>query len=216
MNQEPEGVSSRSLLGAFFAVVVLCAVFFSLGFFLGNRQGHPGSALATEQVPAASDIPPDVNAPDSSQPIASAEPRGTSAGSPSAAASQPAESDASPEQSGTAASRSPTTEAADGPAGNGAKPGTAPEDGEPLDSIVGSRVPSGVLVQVAAVTNRQDAANVVGVLKSRNYPALILTPAQAKARDSYYRVVAGPYKSRTDAERVRKELTAEGFKPFIR
>lgn len=96
-----------------------------------------------------------------------------------------------------------------------ARPDPAAED-EALDSTIASRVPSGVLVQVAAVTNRQDAANVVGVLKSKNYPALVLSPAQAKAKDSFYRVVAGPYKSRTQAERVRKELTAEGFKPFIR
>lgn len=208
MNQE-QGVPTGSLLGAFLAVVVLCAVFFSLGFFLGYRQGRPASALATEQVPATSDAPPEVNAPESPPPGASEEPGGTSAGSPSASASQPAQSDTS--QSSTAASaRVPAA-----PVDQEARPDPAAGD-EALDSTIASRVPSGLLVQVAAVTNRQDAANVVGVLKSKNYPALVLSPAQAKAKDSFYRVVAGPYKSRTQAERVRKELTAEGFKPFIR
>jgi cell division septation protein DedD len=209
MKQE-QGIPTGSLLGAFLAVVVLCAVFFSLGFFLGYRQGHPATTLATEQVPAPSDAPPDVNAPESSPPGASEEPRGTSA-SPSASPSQPAQSDSSPDQSSTAASaRVPAA-----PIGQEARPDPAAGD-EALGSTIASRVPSGLLVQVAAVTNRQDAANVVGVLKSKNYPALVLSPAQAKAKDSFYRVVAGPYKSRTQAERARKELTAEGFKPFIR
>jgi len=202
MNQEPEGISTRSLLGAFFAVVVLCAVFFSLGFFLGYRQAHPANALATEQVPAGSDVPALVNAPDASPASATAAPSTPPATYPATSDSQPAESEGAPDQPSAAEKEA------------NSNPPASDEDS--TASPAASRVPAGLLVQVAALMNQQDAANVVNVLKSKNYPALVLTPAQAKAKDNFYRVVAGPYRSRTDAERVRKELTSEGFKPFIR
>ena len=212
MNQESEGVSTRSLLGAFFAVVVLCAVFFSLGFFLGYRQGHPAAnALTTDQVPATSDAGAEGSSTESSPSGTSSEPARPASGGVSAPASQPGESEQPPDTAATTAGAEAPVPSVE----HTAKSASTDED-EPLDSMVAARVPVGLLVQVAAVTNRQDAANVVSVLKSKNYPALVLTPAQAKARDSFYRVVAGPYRSRTDAERARKELTAEGFKPFIR
>ena len=205
MIHEPEAVSSRSLLGAFFAVVVLCAVFFSLGFFLGYRQGHPANAPVTEQIPAASDVPAEVNPAESSPAGVRSEPP---AGGGSSAASQPADPMAG---SAPSSSRAPAASSEEE-----TKPSPATEEDSPSGSGLASRVPAGVLVQVAALTNRQDAANVVNVLKSKSYPALILTPAQARAKDNFYRVVAGPYRSRTEAENARKELSAEGFKPFIR
>jgi len=56
----------------------------------------------------------------------------------------------------------------------------------------------------------------LGVLQSRGYTALILTPQQAHATDNLFRVVTGPYKTRVEAEEARSKLAAAGFKPFIR
>ena len=203
MNQETEGVSTGPLLGAFLAVVVLCAVFFSLGFFLGYRRAHRVAETGVEPASPASEAPSEVNGPESSQ--SSVSPEAGSASVPPASGSRMAES--------AATAASPVAPA---PSEQEATLGSEPENDRPLDSGTMARVPPGLLVQVAAVTNRQDAANVVNVLKSKSYPALVLTPAQARAKDNFYRVVAGPYRSRTEAERARKELTAEGFKPFIR
>src|SRR5580698_1448645 len=105
MNQESEGVSTRSLLGAFFAVVVLCAVFFSLGFFLGYRQGHPGGALTTEQVPAASDVPAEVNPPVDAQPTGSSTEPAAPETPPASAASPPAGTESSPSPAEAAPAR---------------------------------------------------------------------------------------------------------------
>jgi cell division septation protein DedD len=238
MVDEQEGVSTRQLLAAFFAVVVLCAVFFSLGFFLGHQGRSPQSTLATEQVPSSSsDAPPTVNAPDQA---ASSD---ASAGPPAGASSD----------QGTAAAGAPVTKASPGSsagpstAENSAASGTpeapAPVAASPAESVTGQtpaqpansqqvalhttvpaapgpvtpgRVPPGPLVQVAALTNQQDANDMVGVLQSRGYQALILTPQQAHATDNLFRVVAGPYKSRAEAEEARRKLAAAGFKPFIR
>ena len=201
---EERGVSTGPLLGAFLAVVVLCAVFFSLGFVLGYRQARPVTALASERVsPPSDETNPEASDPSSSAEDPNARPPSTNA---PALGSQAAESDiAQPSAAQSAPLARKQTSLS-----------RATESARSLDSATGARVPSGLLVQVAAVTNQQDAENVVSVLKSRNYPALVLSPAQARAKDSFYRVVAGPYRSRTDAERVRRDLTAEGFKPFIR
>jgi len=82
--------------------------------------------------------------------------------------------------------------------------------------VPSGQVPPGPLVQVAALTNQQDANDMLGVLQSRGYTARILTPQQAHATDSLFRVVTGPYKSRAEAEEARGKLAAAGFKPFIR
>jgi len=221
MNQESEGISTRSLLGAFFAVVLLCAVFFALGFFLGYRQGHAGNELATEQVPPSSDVPQAVNPPPSSSP--------PPVESPAAQSQEPAaattESDQSTEASGSTAPSGSSSRPTGAPAAKvseetlsppkAAAPKTAATRGSAAPAVA-QHVPAGVLVQLAALSNQQDAVNMVNVLKSRGYPALILTPAQAKADDALFRVAVGPYKTRAEADKARTLLAAGGFKPFIR
>jgi cell division protein FtsN len=236
MVDEQEGVSSRQLLAAFFAVVVLCAVFFSLGFFLGHQERSPQSALATEQVPSSSsDAPPAVNTPDQavSSGAAASPALGASKGQGTAAAAPP--ESASPSSSAglstretSAGSTAPETQAPVAapreeqvmgpPAQPTAEQQVALHTAAPAASVPSGarRVPPGPLVQVAALTNEQDANDMLGVLRSRGYAALILTPQQAHARDNLFRVVAGPYKTRAQAEEARGKLAAAGFKPFIR
>src|SRR5690242_14811154 len=72
MNQDSGPIPTRLVLLAFFAVVLLCAVFFSLGYFLGHEQRNPATPT-TEQVSTSSDIPPAVNPPADSQSSGTAE-----------------------------------------------------------------------------------------------------------------------------------------------
>jgi cell division septation protein DedD len=209
MNPDSEGVPRRQLLLAFFAVVLLCAVFFSLGFFVGYKQRAANIAPVTEQV--NTDVPGEANPaeaapaaqqPGGSAPAGAANPKNAGAFSAEATRGNTAVSGNSP---GTAA------------------PGPAPSASSASPSVSKSGalaapgpIPPGVLVQVAALSNQQDAFNMVDVLKSRGYAALLLTPEQAHARDSFFRVVVGPYPSHAEADKVRSQLAAEGFKPFIR
>src|SRR5271157_121993 len=73
-----------------------------------------------------------------------------------------------------------------------------------------------IVVQVSAVGVRQDAETLVTLLKSRGYPAFLVTPEAARARDKLFRVQVGPYKSDPEAIGVRNKLVADGFKPFVR
>jgi DedD protein len=223
MADEPEGVSTRQLLAAFFAVVVLCAVFFSLGFFLGHRERAPESNLSAEQVPSSSsDAPAAVNPSQQQSPSdPSASPGSATDASNQAAGAGAPSPDAA---SGSSAQSTPAeTPALDTPpreervSGESAPAATAqPAAFQTSAGTPAGKLPPGLLVQVAALTNQQDANDMIGVLQSRGYPALILTPQQARSADTLFRVVAGPYQTRADAEAARSKLAAAGFKPFIR
>jgi cell division septation protein DedD len=227
MNEEPEGIPTRQVLIAFFAVVLLCAVFFSLGYFLGHRERYPANAPATEQVSPSSDIPPTVNPPAQPEPSASldegrpaAEATGPPAAqSPSSTAHQRLEAAAPAEAAppsapaaakpGKRATSSRTTRKSNGPASGARETGT-------LTVPARTKLPPGLTVQVAALSSQQDAINMVDVLKSRGYPVLLLAPDSAHSKDIFFRIIVGPYKTRRQVARVRSELAAEGFKPFIR
>lgn len=212
MHQESEGVSTRYLLVGFFAVVLLCAVFFSLGYFLGYKEGHAPGALLTERVGASSDVPSAVNS-------SGAAPSESASVQPPPLSSQP-----TGEADSTGPDQNPAVSA------GGAAPATTPvtPDGTPAAADSGSAngsdasasrskaLPSGLLIQVAALTTQPDAARMADALHSRGFPALILTPQQARAHDDFFRVVAGPYKTRAAANEALGKLSREGFKPFVR
>ena len=226
LNQEPEGIPKRLVLVAFFAIVLVCALFFSLGFILGRWERNPGNAPATEQVTPSSDIPPTVNPPAGPpQPSTASEESGGAAapatGSPAPSSTVPEHPQASaqtelPAPSATGAAKprdnAPSSSAARqlmGEASNGHQTSTAAVP-------VRTKLPPGLTVQVAALSSQQDAVNMVQVLKSRGYPALLLTPDREHSKDIFYRIIVGPYKTRQQVDEARNKLAAEGFKPFIR
>jgi cell division septation protein DedD len=227
MNQDPEGIPTRHVLLAFFAVVLLCAVFFSLGFFLGHQERNPSNAPATEQVSPSSDIPPTVNPPAEPQSSTASEeaggPTAPATSSPtggvnSAAAEHPAAAPPEPPPSSApAAAKPPEKGAASSRMARRSNGGAseAPEAGSPIVSAR-TKLPPGLTVQVAALSSQQDAVNMVDVLKSRGYPALLLAPDRAHSKDIFFRVIVGPYKTTRQVDQVRSKLAAEGFKPFIR
>lgn len=210
-------MSTRYLLVGFFAVVLLCAVFFSLGYFLGYKEGRTPGALLTERVGASSDVPATVNSssaapsesasvqppPVSDRPAAAAD----STGSDRSAAVPAGGAGAAPSGSASTATTPPVpAPAVDSGSANGRNASESPP----------KALPPGLLIQVAALTTQPDAARMADALHSRGFPALILTPQQARARDDFFRVVAGPYKTRAAANDALAKLSREGFKPFIR
>jgi cell division septation protein DedD len=180
------GLSARQLILFFFAGVAVCAVFFALGFLVGYNERAPTVAADTERVTPPSDIPPTVNPPMGNAKTAA---KSASTGS-SAKAEEPL-----------------SEEVISSPPGRGQSNGAA-------ESKAGRQ--GGLAVQVVASTSRQDAATLVGVLKGRGYSAFLLTPGEVRSGDKLFRVEVGPFSSRAEAEKVRRKLADEGFKPFLR
>ena len=184
------------MLVFFFTMVLVCAVFFAIGFSLGRKttMAAVGSAAnATAGAPAAVVRPSagkDAGSKPGSQPadFSFYKSVGTSGASTELAApdapTQPPSSTASAPAAGSA------------PAPSGAAPATG-----------------GYFVQVAAVSRQEDAEALVQALKKKQYPAFAANNSWA---DKYYHIQCGPYAELKDAEAMRARLVADGYNPILK
>ncbi len=229
-------LSVRQLTLIFMGAVALCALFFAMGFVVGANEHNSSSGPMVEQVaPAnrdASLAPPPSRTdtiPNDGQPGAEAE-----------SASAPVSSDDAKPSSASQSSQSQTKQQGSGTAysSDGGLNGTVTEAMGVVDTHASASrsqksaqassrrsVPAadaafsskdGIIIQVAALREMQDAKSLVDVLKSRNYPAFIVTPAQSRNNDGIYRVQVGPFSSKTQAEKTRQRLAQQGFKTFYK
>ena len=221
MNMDPphdhKGLSAPHLILVFLAGVAVCAVFFSLGFLVGYNERSARMAPVTERVATPATIPPTVNAPLETAPVQSgaATPSATSVPPPLAPAKTGAHAPPPNEQQPVAVpgSASPVT-APQHPRAEAEKQHEPSAAATPPTGA--GQVGVGYTVQIVASSSKQDAEALVKILEGRGYPVFLVTPEYAHANDTLYRVQAGPFTSRDDAEKVRAKLTKEGFKPFIK
>jgi len=231
-NDSRPGLSAIQLALVFLTGVAVCAVFFALGFAVARNQQAPtvSAESNTEQVPPPAPVPTPVNGAagrttnqNTTPAPATAEggivlrtlPAPSSGLSAFSAAPSPApparvresppkiESKrvpAAPISSSTPSAASQLTLAPNAVAATPAAPATGGK----------------IVVQVSAVRVQQDGEALVNLLKSRGYPAFLVTPEAAGAGDKLFRVQVGPYKTDPEAAGVRNKLVADGFKPFVR
>jgi len=207
-------MGSRHLLGVFAGVVVLCGVFFTLGYVMGRSQSEssvraalanprskPGTEAGSKAEPAAS---PDVPKPSEWVFPRAAEP-------PTAqAAGKSAESKPAAEPAASALRPGASGQAAQAPAGAKA---AAPQSAGPKPFWKAPLIPRGAIVlQVAAVRSDTDALALAEALQQKEYPAFVLTPSA----DNLYRVQVGPYADAQSAEIARRSLEREGFKAITK
>jgi cell division septation protein DedD len=194
-------LGTGKMLLLFFGLVVLCAVFFSMGFSLGRNSARP--ALAATDAPAGTTT-------------VSGGPR-PSAVKPVSAAPAPSTDQLtfykSVEQKDTNAQLPPP--APPSSAGNNAPPENAapqPSDNKPVAPDPMAALPvNGYYVQVAAVSKQEDAEALVAALKSKQYPAF--SNAQP---DKLFHVQVGPFNDVKDAELMRGKLVADGYNPILK
>ncbi len=203
------GLSVRQLIVVFLAGVAVCALFFSLGFLVGNNERASSVSPVVERVPPPGENPPPVGPPP--------EPRDSGTSTPATATTS---SRVSEEGSGALAvqSKSSTGPPTSGSASQSCSstPGRDAVTGLATLAAASQEVGTGISIQVAASHARQDAEALVDVLKARGYPVFVMTPENAHANDDLFRVQVGPFASRDEAERIRQKLVQEGFKPFVR
>jgi DedD protein len=204
-------LESRHLVGLFLGVVLLCAVFFTLGYVMGRNQ-YGGSVHAQEnpfdsrtlvrpsvKAKSADNMQPGANSPnnennsewdfyskkgDSSGADAKLSIPATSSNSASAAGSAPA-----PSKSANAKVAQPA--------------GAYPQPRLVRGSIV---------LQVAAVTRQGDALAMADVLQQKRFPSFVVAPTT----DNFYRVQVGPYRDEKSADAARSELDRDGFMAIIK
>jgi len=190
------------MLALFFAFVLICAVFFAIGFSLGRRTASAGvgrwpgvatgaSAATVRPSAAKNDAPQKTpQSGDFSFYKAVGEKNADSALAAPDSKTQPAGATAA-----AAIEIVPPKTATD--AANSA----------PASSTMAS-----YYVQVAAVTRQEDAEALVEALKKKEYPAF----ANNASADKYYRVQVGPYADLKDAEAMRARLIGDGYNPIVK
>jgi len=184
------------LLGLFFMLVILCGVFLSLGYMLGRNSGKQDGMLATETAAAGT--------------ISNAAKPGATQSSPQKPVSdsqqQPApektdlsfyksveQKDANPQLQKPDSSQAPTPDSKQ-----------APE----MKALANG----GYVVQVAAVSKKEDADALQQALQHKQYPVVVTTGGM----DKLFHVQIGPYAELKDAESMKTRLASDGYNAIVK
>ncbi len=180
-------LGTGKLLGIFFGLVIICAVFFGLGFSMGRSSVK--STLTLEETPTTAQVAGNTG-------------QKNGAGTPDrapvaneAAANQ--STDDPPQQTPVVASPAAQTSNAPSP-----------------EMVKGTSLsPNGnYAVQVAAVSKQEDADALVDALKKKAYPVFIASATS----DKLFHVQVGPYSDIKDAEATKAKLTGDGYNPIVK
>ena len=211
-------LSSTSLLLILFGLVLLCGLCFGLGYATGHRGGQDSAALVQplsgQTTAAQSDSgppKPSANAQsgaNSTSPDATADPNGSvtqnSAGENAQSAVVPAPGGSSNENSSAFGQVRPAL---------GTTAPTAPALTLPATSAVAPALPApgSVMVQIAAVSEQEDADVLMGALRKHGYAVA----ARRDPLDDLIHVRIGPFKTRDEAEIWREKLLSDGYNAIV-
>jgi DedD protein len=207
-------ISSTTLLAIFFGLVLICGLFFGLGYTLGRRAPSEASPLPSAST-ATSDLQPTASAAKpsaSSQPVEAAppvaDPQATDTSAGATTSTEPQED--SPQ------ARTPETTTI--PAQQTVKPALPP----PAPSVTpaptavtalnSAATPSGIMVQIAAISNPADADVLVSALQKRGYTVT----ARRFSGDPLIHVQVGPFSNRADAIAMRQKLLSDGYNAILK
>ncbi len=192
-------LGTAKLLGLFFGLVMVCAVFFALGYTLG-RKSDAGLNTAS----AAAPLPTTTKGP--KPPGSAAEPAAPMTFY-KAVEQKDASAQLTPATSTDSAPAPATSSPATPASGTQSTPSANPPD--PMAAIP----TSGYFVQVAAVSKQDDAEALVDALKKKQYPAFV---AANISTDKLFRVQVGPFGDIKDAEGMRSRLINDGYSPILK
>ncbi len=190
-------LGTSTILGIFFALALVCAIFFGFGYTMG-RKSSPSPAAVIPAAPEAS-----------SDSFKSFKP----------APGNPASKDVPPPQHASLpAATEPVLDAPKKPAfdpdaeivtsvapATPAKPATRP-------AVPQAAVSGTAIVQVSAFRRQEDADMVASALRKKGYAVSI----RQEPQDNYLHVQLGPYATRKDAEAMKERLSADGFNAIVK
>jgi len=176
----------KLLLGIFAGLVVLCALFYSLGYAVGHHAPQ-ASAAATPVAEKPKEVTQDNSKP---------KPSATSQGKAAKMVASYADTQAA----------SSTVQAAE----KDVRPALGPTRSANLPSHPEAKS-SALMVQIAAVSHQEDAEVLQGALRKRGYQVT----AGRDAEDNLIHVRIGPFSSREEAGKWRQKLLNDGYNAIV-
>lgn len=198
-------LGTTTVLGIFFALALVCAVFFGFGYSTGRKSAQPQAAEAAATQPAA-----DTN-PNTAKPAP-----GSLQESPEKPAADAAATDTTSAPTTTTADTPPDattdqpTQAAQPPVKTVAL--AHPTVPQPVTTPVPAAGAATIIVQVAAVSHKEDAAMLLSALKKRGYTGTI----RQEPQDKLLHVQLGPFATKKDADTMKQRLIADGYNPIVK
>lgn len=223
-------LGTGTILAIFFALALVCAVFFGLGYSMGRKSLQPSTTVAGNNAPSGnfSGSKPSAGSSINQSPTPT-----TAKADPARQNDQNDQSDQPP----APAPRDPDAEIV-----TAAKPST-PEssptpkrtpvvhalDATPMQVVVRQQQgptnptapaaampetnPNGTaIVQVAAVSHQEDADVLISALKKRGYAVFI----RQEPQDHLLHVQIGPFATKKDADVMRQRLLADGYNAIVK
>jgi cell division septation protein DedD len=204
-------LSTTTILGIFFALALLCAVFFGFGYSMGRKSAQPVSSGSSE-VTTRSENSTSKPAPGSpASLLTSSAGRQTADATPSAIVpldSPNAAGEDSPPMPSLVKAAVPSPRS-DVPAEVTPKPASKPVGLVPVAAALSS--PGSSVVQVAAMSHREDADIVAVDLKRRGYAVAI----RHEPQDKLFHVQIGPFANKKEADAMRQRLQTDGYNNAI-
>jgi cell division septation protein DedD len=191
-------LSTGKLLGIFFALAIVCGVFFTMGYLLGKSTSAGGRTEIVASGPSGSTA----TKPNAGNKTPETTTQVCPPGSPNCGSSASSPSDTS------SAGKTAELQAAAQPSGN--KP--ADQSSAPAGTDVKNGANSSFMVQVAAVSKQEDAEILVTALRKKQYPVFIAN----SAGDPLFHVQVGPFSEKKDAEAMRTRLSGDGYNAIVK
>jgi DedD protein len=185
-------LSTGKLLGIFFALAVVCGVFFTMGYLLGKSTAIGPRTEIVGAVPVSGG---NATKPSAGNKTPETITQTCPPGSPNCApVSSTSDSGKSAAQSAGSQASAQSSDSSAG--GTEIKPGAG----------------GSFMVQVAAVSKQEDADILKTALQKKQYPAFIAN----SPGDPLFHVQVGPFSDKKDADAMRTRLAAEGYNPIVK
>jgi DedD protein len=194
-------LSTASLLGIFFGLVLICGVFFGFGYSMGRGTGQGAQAHALDNIPAST--PGDGDESASAAPPPAAAPEETPASAKAAVVKPVVKEDTVTEDDTPAKPEPPPSSK---PTAVKLPPAYVPPADAPA-SLSGRP-----MVQIAAVARPEDADVLVSALRQRGYGVVVRNEPQ----DKLLHVQVGPFADRNQAAAMKQKLLSDGYNAIIK
>jgi DedD protein len=191
-------LSTGKLLGIFFALAIVCGVFFTMGYLLGKSTSAGGRTEIVATVPSSNAAGKPYAGNKTPEGVAQTCATGSANCTPTATTDTSSSAKASDQQ--PAAQPSSSSKASDQTASQ--------SSGADVKSGAGSSF----MVQVAAVSKQEDAEILVTALRKKQYPVFIANAAG----DPLFHVQVGPFTDKKDAEAMRTRLSGDGYNAIVK